>query len=158
MVLMKKTLYMNREELRLEYVAKGEEKDLYEVRLGAERSEVRIVSQSEKGVVLLVDGKPVRVYLKREGNRSYVSANGHNYEFEHSLERTTPTSSRDRSRPFEREMRSPMPGKIIEVHVAAQDEVKEGQPLLSLEAMKMENLLMELVDYQLQIVSVYGKR
>ena len=38
-------------------------------------------------------------------------------------------------------MRAPMPGKIIEVHVAVQEEVKEGQALLSLEAMKMENLL-----------------
>lgn len=139
---MKKTLYMKGAELRLEYAAKGTKEGLYEVRLGTEHSEVSIVSRSENGVVLLLDGKPLRVYLKREGNSSYASANGHNYEFEHSTDRNTQAARREHREPFERQMRAPMPGKIIEVHVAVKEEVKEGQALLSLEAMKMENLLM----------------
>ena len=36
---------------------------------------------------------------------------------------------------------SPMPGKIVRVMVKAGDEVEEGQPLIVVEAMKMENEL-----------------
>jgi biotin carboxyl carrier protein len=40
-----------------------------------------------------------------------------------------------------KELKSPMPGKIVAVLVTEGDEVKPGQPLLILEAMKMENAL-----------------
>merc|ERR1712023_153488 len=35
-------------------------------------------------------------------------------------------------------LKAPMPGKITKVHVAAGDVVEQGQPLLAMEAMKME--------------------
>jgi 3-methylcrotonyl-CoA carboxylase alpha subunit len=38
-------------------------------------------------------------------------------------------------------VRSPLPGKIIELRVKAGDKVERGQPLLVLEAMKMEHTL-----------------
>lgn len=37
------------------------------------------------------------------------------------------------------EVKAPMPGTIMSVKVAVGDEVKRGQPLIVLEAMKMEN-------------------
>ena len=36
---------------------------------------------------------------------------------------------------------APIPGKVVKVHVAVGDEVEAGQPLVVLEAMKMENEL-----------------
>ncbi|MCX6183140.1 MAG: biotin/lipoyl-binding protein [Bacteroidetes bacterium] len=45
-----------------------------------------------------------------------------------------------------KELKSPMPGKIISVLVDEGAEVKAGDPLLVLEAMKMENVLQCLVD------------
>ena len=41
----------------------------------------------------------------------------------------------------DREVRAPMPGKVLSVQVQAGDEVEEGAALLILEAMKMENVI-----------------
>lgn len=50
---------------------------------------------------------------------------------------TTGVDKRDGPQTIE----SPMPGKIVKIHVAVDDEVEEGQPLIVIEAMKMENEL-----------------
>ena len=42
---------------------------------------------------------------------------------------------------IERHVEAPMPGKVLEVKVASGDQVKAGDALLVLEAMKMENVL-----------------
>jgi acetyl-CoA/propionyl-CoA carboxylase biotin carboxyl carrier protein len=43
-------------------------------------------------------------------------------------------------------IRSPMPGTILTVHVAAGDQVSTGQPVLVVEAMKMEHTVTAPVD------------
>jgi biotin carboxyl carrier protein len=40
-----------------------------------------------------------------------------------------------------KQLKAPMPGRVVSVAVAAGDEVNPGDPLLTLEAMKMENVL-----------------
>lgn len=39
------------------------------------------------------------------------------------------------------DIKAPMPGLIFEVHVSEGDEVKKGDPIMILEAMKMENVI-----------------
>ena len=41
-----------------------------------------------------------------------------------------------------KEIKAPMPGLVLEINVAAGDEVVEGQKILILEAMKMENSIL----------------
>lgn len=47
---------------------------------------------------------------------------------------------------------SPMPGKVIAVHVKAGDSVSKGQPLLAVEAMKMEHVIQAPEDGQIDEV------
>ncbi|MBQ4820979.1 acetyl-CoA carboxylase biotin carboxyl carrier protein subunit [Aquimarina sp. MMG016] len=39
-------------------------------------------------------------------------------------------------------VKAPMPGLLLDIHVAVNQEVKEDEPLLILEAMKMENVIL----------------
>lgn len=52
------------------------------------------------------------------------------------------------------ELKSGMPGKIIEIFVKAGDEVKVGKPLLIMEAMKMENEMRAAQDVVIKEVCV----
>ena len=49
---------------------------------------------------------------------------------------------------------APMPGKILDVKVAAGDDVKRGQVVAILEAMKMENEIVAPVDGKVATVNV----
>ena len=52
-----------------------------------------------------------------------------------------PVMAWDFDREFTVTVRSPMPGKVTQVSVKAGQAVKKGDPLLTLEAMKMEHAL-----------------
>jgi 3-methylcrotonyl-CoA carboxylase alpha subunit len=52
----------------------------------------------------------------------------------------------------EASVRSPLPGKIIDLRVKAGDTVSKGQPLLVLEAMKMEHTLTAPADGKIKSV------
>ena len=52
------------------------------------------------------------------------------------------------------EILAPMPGTIIEVQVNIGDEVVEGQELLVLEAMKMENPIVSTADGKVKEINV----
>lgn len=51
-------------------------------------------------------------------------------------------------------IKAPMPGLIIDLKIRAGDFVKQGDPLLILEAMKMENILKSPGDGEIKIVKV----
>lgn len=53
-----------------------------------------------------------------------------------------------------KEVKAPMPGLVLEVMVKEGAEVKEGEPLLILEAMKMENILKSPSDGKIKSVNV----
>ena len=51
-------------------------------------------------------------------------------------------------------MEAPLPGKILNIKLNAGDKVKEGDEVLSIEAMKMENPLMSPVNGTIKEISV----
>ncbi|HAH22918.1 MAG TPA: acetyl-CoA carboxylase biotin carboxyl carrier protein subunit [Prolixibacteraceae bacterium] len=110
-----------------------------------------------------INGNLYDVAVKNvDDNVAEVEVNGFNYsvEFDRSLE-TTKTPKLVRSQvvpstditPSEQKtsspagpkgagfVRSPLPGTILDVHVTVGDTVRSGDKLITLEAMKMENII-----------------
>lgn len=54
----------------------------------------------------------------------------------------------------ESSMKAPMPGLVVDIRVTSGDHVKKGQPLVVIEAMKMENLLRARQDATIKAVVV----
>ncbi len=52
------------------------------------------------------------------------------------------------------ELKAPMPGMVLKIEVEAGQEVKEGEALVVLEAMKMENVLKSPADVVIKSVAV----
>lgn len=52
------------------------------------------------------------------------------------------------------EIKAPMPGLVLKIMVSNDEEVKEGQALLILEAMKMENVIKAPADGQIKHIDV----
>ena len=52
------------------------------------------------------------------------------------------------------DVKAPMPGKVLSVVVSEGDEVKKGDAIIILEAMKMENVLKAEGDYTIKKVLV----
>lgn len=52
------------------------------------------------------------------------------------------------------EIKAPMPGLVLDVMIAAGDEVKADQPMLILEAMKMENVIKSPIDGSIKKVVI----
>ena len=56
------------------------------------------------------------------------------------------------------DLKAPMPGLIVKLLVAAGDTVKQGEPLLILEAMKMENVFKAAADVTIKEIKVSEKQ
>lgn len=120
------------------------------------RSHHVTLEEHADGPRLLVDGTPFDVQVERAGKGHYrVRVEGEAFEFRvghgtvhegpHPLDlevrRAKPELVRAHGagRRSEGKVRPPMPGKVVEVHVKEGEAVAEGQVLLVLEAMKMQN-------------------
>lgn len=103
-----------------------------------------------------VDGKRFQIQTTRYGNRVIVEVNNHDYALELIQGRVFVNGEETRfqiqkSRPRiggkkagaaavkGARVKPPMPGRIVSVDVKVGDQVKKGQGILVLEAMKMQN-------------------
>jgi biotin carboxyl carrier protein len=92
--------------------------------LGGGRSTTVIAHRSDGGWDLQVDGWPVRAEVMDERTRAIQAMTGQ-------------TAGAAGPKP----VRAPMPGLIVRVEVELGDAVRAGQPVIAMEAMKMENEL-----------------
>ena len=134
---MKTTLHSRGSALVVEYRQGGDD---YTVTVRDETLQARILAAHDGALTLLVDGQLLRAYVVNDGPRILVAIDGHVYEFARGERKTAQSRQREAGR-LSPEIRSPMPGKILQVRVAEGASVEAGQVLVVLEAMKMENAL-----------------
>ncbi len=133
---MKTTLHLSGIAYAVEYTQSGDE---YEVSVNGTSLRVRVLATRNSVLILTIDGKPLRAHLVHDGPRMLVAIAGQVYEF--TRQEKQAQARRGEAGRLDPQVRSPMPGKILEVLVAEGSKVETGQALVLLEAMKMENTL-----------------
>jgi biotin carboxyl carrier protein len=114
----------------LEVIVDGQRVDVDVVPVGGSGElSVRI---DGKVVDLTTEGTPPDIGAVASGHRSYVRVESERQRAADAAKRRTPAG-------VDRVVKSPMPGRIVKVLVKKGDPVESGQPLLVMEAMKMEN-------------------
>ncbi|OGD10961.1 MAG: hypothetical protein A2Y86_03030 [Candidatus Aminicenantes bacterium RBG_13_62_12] len=88
-------------------------------------------------VLLNVDGRVFNVTINSGAEAHSVFVNGH--AFQVARKASSGMEEQERGRAKKKEVSASMPGRVAQVLAAEGDEVREGQPVLVLEAMKMQN-------------------
>ena len=98
--------------------------------------------------VAYVDGAPMRFQRAQDRGRVWVRVNGRTYV----ITVDDPFAGGEASRGGD-DVRAPMPGGVIEVHCAIGDSVQAGDPLLTIESMKLQTTLRAPRDGVIQEIS-----
>lgn len=98
----------------------------------------RVLRQDRDELVLELDGRVERLVAARTAAGIEVAWRGRTYRLATADQDAGPGAGSSVGGGDGR-IRTPMPGKIVAVHVAEGDAVEAGQPLLVLESMKMQN-------------------
>jgi biotin carboxyl carrier protein len=134
---MKTTLHANGATLVVEYHQAGEE---YEAVIDGQQLRARLLSLRNGALTLLVNEKPLHMHVASDDQRILIAVAGQTYEFTQAQEKQSRVRRSELGR-LDPEVRSPMPGKILQVLIKEGEQVEAGQTLVLLEAMKMENSL-----------------
>jgi biotin carboxyl carrier protein len=101
---------------------------------------------------IIVDGRSIGVGILKKGKKVEVFVDGNLYEFE---------SISDREREKAKgvisgiqEIKSPMPSRVVKILKNNNDDVKEGEGILVIEAMKMESELKSPIEGKVKEIRV----
>jgi biotin carboxyl carrier protein len=132
---MKVQLFHHGEAIEVEVDGTG---DARIVRVGETEAEITTVVIGAGSGTIRANGRPAQFLYARGANRMRVAVGGECFTFDLSAETKSNRAAGAHGNP---ETRAPMPGKVLQVDAEAGREVEPGDPLLILEAMKMENVL-----------------
>ena len=107
------------------------------VRIDGREIEARAEPLADGSTIVTIDGRRIRVIASRRRDAIIVSAGPASFEFLPIAERRA-GAAQSLVTP---EISAPMPGKVLKVLVREGERVAPGQPLLVMEAMKMETTL-----------------
>ncbi|WP_019039367.1 acetyl-CoA carboxylase biotin carboxyl carrier protein subunit [Psychroflexus tropicus] len=145
----------------MKHLLKAKVNDEHEFEFNQDQIESLDVQETSSGLYhLLVNDKSVSSELMESDflNRTYtIKINSNLYKVEISNELDVLIKDMGLSLSANQvinEVKAPMPGVILEVAVEEGDEVKEGDNLLVLEAMKMENSILAPRDATIKTVHV----
>lgn len=113
-----------------------------------DKKEVELCSYrlGESRSLLLVDGQSFEVDVRSNGydNRKVVFMKGQEISVEieaYNLGQLRKTAGISSAATMEKLLRAPMPGLVLDVKVSAGQNITRDQPLVVVEAMKMENVI-----------------
>ncbi len=111
--------------------------DGYRVTVADEVVAVRVLSSDDATLCVALDGETVAAPIQRDGRHCWVGIDGQTFHVDlfADIEAGVASSATDGT------LRAPLPGTVIAVHGAAGDAVAGGDPLVVMEAMKMEHTL-----------------
>ena len=107
------------------------------IRVGDREVSAEFTPNVDGGGVLVIDGRRYPVFGARRKDSILVSVGPASFEFKP----VEPASRRRAHGLAAHEIIAPMPGKVLKVLVCDGDLVKAGQPMVVIEAMKMETTL-----------------
>ncbi len=120
---------------RLPVVVTGDPADAA-VQIGPD-AHVASARRTADGLLLTLDGTTRPVLALVDGDTTWVAVDGAVWP----VVEAPPARVREVESDADAQVRSPMPGAVIAVHVTTGDTVAAGAPLLAVEAMKMEHVL-----------------
>lgn len=123
-----------------------------EVEIEGKKIPVEFQKVDENFYSILLGGKSIGVGILKRGKRVDVFVDGDLYEFES-------ISDRERERAKGaisgvQEIKSPMPSRVVKVLKKNDEEVKEGEGVIVIEAMKMESELKSPIEGKVKEVKV----
>lgn len=113
--------------------------DDFQVPLDGERTFFRLLEYAPPRITFSHNGRIVTAYVVGDGSKRWIHVDGATVELvrgDGKAKRTAASGTRDHSESGI--ITAPMPGQLRGVMVKEGDTVTEGQPLVVLEAMKME--------------------
>ena len=110
--------------------------DTYSVAVGARRFDLRILALDVNRVHFFCDGLVESAIFTRDGNQLLLHCHGNSYRIQ---DQTHIVQIRQGGAEVDGKIRASMNGRVVAVHVAVGDTVKLGQPVITLDAMKMEH-------------------
>ena len=135
---------------------------------GDEPAKVRLRGRASDAEVVVGDGEPVKAGAWRDGNRLYVRSQGVTRSYRHAnegeltwignwpLQEPEQLSRKGGAGAAGGAVTSPMPGTVLLLRVAAGEQVSAGQPLLVVEAMKMEHTVVAPIDGAVAELAVHA--
>jgi len=139
-VKMNMSFWLNNKEFKLNLVER--EKDDIEVSLGRKKYHVSAEFLSADEVMLNIDGKIHNVIINSNSTFYSVYVNGRFFKIEKKSAVQILGKKSEKKR--KRDIKTSMPGRIVKVLLKEGDDVAEGQAVLILEAMKMQNEIKSL--------------
>jgi len=130
------SFWLDKKEFKLNVEEKGKNDIL--ISLGKRRYKVSIERLSKDEALLNIDGKIYNIIINSNSVSSYsIYINGKLFSIEKKIAWQMLEGRREKIR--KRDIKTSMPGRIVKVLVEEGEKVKEGQAVLVLEAMKMQN-------------------
>jgi acetyl-CoA/propionyl-CoA carboxylase biotin carboxyl carrier protein len=99
-----------------------------------------------------VEGTTRRVWAAIEEETAWICVDGETW----TLRELAVARSAIAAGAADQDIRSPMPGTVIKLHVVHGERVHVGQPLVALEAMKMEHVLVAPYDGTVEVLVAEG--